>query len=141
MVLIDKDRVSFETLGVEDVAQKMGLLKPLENVPTQNAAAYKGVEVDTMCAENKESLVDVREFGIKSVSYYRDQASGNPTYGKNINGAPDVNFVRTGTANCLIKANELLDNLGLELVVLDGHRSPTTQNILFGAFKEKYFEK
>jgi D-alanyl-D-alanine dipeptidase len=141
MVLIDKDRVSFESLGIDELARKLGLLEPLKNVPTQNAASYKGVEVDVACAENKEPLVDVCDYGIKSVPYYREQAKGNPTYGKNIKGAPDVNFVRKGTADRLLEANEKLSSLDLELVVLDGHRSPTTQNVLFASFKEKYFEK
>ena len=141
MILIDSDRVSFESLGVTEKALELGLLKPLENVPTKNAGDYKGVEVDVDCKENQEALVDVCDYGIKSVAYYREQAEGNPTYGKNIKGAPDVNFVREGVAKKLSKINEILDQLGLELVILDGHRSPVTQNILYDSFKEKYFEK
>ena len=141
MILIDNDRVSFESLGIYEKALKLGLLNSLEDVPTQNAGDYKNVEVDVNCEDNQEPLVDVRDYGIKSVAYYRKQAAGNPTYGKNIKGAPDVNFVREGTAKKLCEVNKILANLDLELVVLDGHRSPTTQNILFESFKEKYFEK
>ena len=143
MIWIDKNKISFESLDIEENARELGLLDPLTGVPTQNAGAYKGVEADTECEEYKEPLVDVKSFGVKSVPYYREQA-GNPenkTYKGNIKGAPDVNYVRKGTAERLFEANEMLDNLGLELVVIDGHRSPTTQNILFAAFKEMYFEK
>ena len=111
MILIDSDRVSFESLGVTEKALELGLLKPLENVPTKNAGDYKGVEVDVDCKENQEALVDVCDYGIKSVAYYREQAEGNPTYGKNIKGAPDVNFVREGVAKKLSKINEILDQL------------------------------
>ena len=74
MILIDRDRVSFESLGVTEKALELGLLKPLENVPTKNAGDYKGVEVDVDCKENQEALVDVCDYGIKSVAYYREQA-------------------------------------------------------------------
>ncbi len=141
MILIDSDRVAFESLGIEQKAQELGLLEPLTGVPSYNAGAYKNVEVDSACPENGEPLVDVAEYGIKSVPYYRTQAKGNPTYGKNIKGAPDVNYVREGTAKKLAEVNKKLGMIGLELVVLDGHRSPVTQNILFAAFKETFFEK
>ena len=141
MISIDSNRVNFEDLGVSDKAEEMGLLSPLVNIPVQNAGAYKNVEVDVAGEANKEDLVDVSDFGIKSVSYYRTQAENNPTYKKNISGAPDVNFVRVGTAKKLQEANKILNELDLELVVVDGHRSPVTQNILFLAFKEQFFEK
>ena len=86
MIWIDKNKISFESLDIEENARELGLLDPLAGVPTQNAGAYKGVEADTECEEYKEPLVDVKLFGVKSVPYYREQA-GNPenkTYKGNI---------------------------------------------------------
>ena len=140
-IAIDTNRVGFETLNITQKAEALGLLAPLSDIPTQNAGAYKETPVDVDGEANQEKLVDVRDFGIASVPYYRSQAHTNPTYGKDIPGAPDVNYVREGTGRLLKQVNEILDKLGLELVVVDGHRSPVTQNILFKAFKEKYFEK
>ncbi len=140
-IAIDTNRVGFETLNITQKAEALGLLAPLSDIPTQNAGAYKETPVDVEGEANQENLVDVRNFGIASVPYYRTQAHTNPTYEKNIPGAPDVNYVREGTGRLLKQVNETLDKLGLELVVVDGHRSPVTQNILFKAFKEQYFEK
>lgn len=141
MINIDSNRVYFEDLGIKEKAEKLGLLAPLEDIPVQNAGAYKNTELEADCQNNNEELVDVAAYGVKSVPYYCTQAFGNPTYGKNIPGAPDVNYIRTGVGERLQKANAVLAQLGLELVVVDGHRSPVTQNILFAAFKEKFFEK
>ena len=138
---VDTNRISFNELGIDNIAEKFGLLKRLEDVPTYNAGAYKGVTVNVNGSANKEKLLDVAEFGIKSVPYYRTQAINNPTYNKNIKGAPDVNYAREGTISAMTKANEILAELGLELLVLDAHRSPATQNVLFESFKEKYFEQ
>jgi len=141
VITIDENRVGFETLHLQEKAEKMGLLAPLTDIPTQNAGTYKETPVDVDGEANQEKLVDVRDFGIASVPYYRTQAHTNATYKKNIPGAPDVNYVREGTGNLLKQVNETLGELGLELVVVDGHRSPVTQNILFKAFKEQFFEQ
>ena len=140
VVQVDFDRVGFGELGVESKASELGLLDPIEEFPIYNAAVYKAVPIEVNGAANKEKLLDVAEAGIKSVPYYRTQAKANPTYKTNVAGAPDVNYAREGTINALLKANELLGTLGLELVVLDAHRSPATQRKLFKAFEEQFFE-
>lgn len=138
---IDFDRINFNDLGINEIATDMGLLDPLVDIPSKNTKDYKGISVNVSGKANKEELKDVAEYGIKSVPYYRTQAQTNPTYKKNIKGAPNVNFAREGTINKLQEVNEKLGKIGLELIVLDAHRSPVTQNILFAAFKEQFFEK
>ena len=139
-IQVDRNRVNFNELEVENDALGLGLLEPIVDFPIYNAATYKTVPIDVDGKANKEKLVDVAEAGIKSVPYYRTQAKNNPTYKSNVVGAPDVNYAREGTVDALLKANEILNKLGLELVVLDAHRSPATQRKLFKAFEEQFFE-
>ena len=141
VVQVDFDRINFRELEIEDKALKLGLLKPIEDFPIYNAATYKNIPIEVDGSANKEELVDVAEAGIVSVPYYKTQAKNNPTYKTNVVGAPDVNYAREGTIGALLKANEVLSSLGLELVVLDVHRSPTTQHKLFKAFEEQFFQR
>lgn len=140
-ITIDSNRIAFNDLNIEEKARDLGLLEPLKGVSSYNAGMYKAVPVDVGSPENAEPLLDVKAEGIDSIPYYLTQAHGNPTYNKDIPGAPDINFARKGTIEAMKKANALFQQLGLELVVVDGHRSPVTQDILFKAFQEKFFEQ
>lgn len=141
MITIDKNRINFCELNIDERAAAAGLLKPLTDISDKTAADYKNVPVDVNSPANAEALVNVTQYGVKSVPYYAEQAKECPTYRKTIWGAPYINYARSGVAQKLVKANEILDQLGLELVVVDAHRSPRTQNILFKAFVAKAEEK
>lgn len=141
MIEIDRNRINFNDLGIEPTKETAWLFEPLKNISTKTAADYKNVPVDVNSPENAEPLIDVRKFGIKSVPYYATEAINCPTYQKHIWNAPHINYVRQGIGERLVKVNEILDALGLELVVVDAHRSPRTQNILFKAFVKKAYEE
>lgn len=141
-ISIDKNRINLSKFSQNrlEKARELSLLKPITSVPHQTAGEYKGVKVDTDSKENKESLVDVKDYGILSVPYYLEQAVDNPLYNEAIIGAPDVNYAREGVCEKIKKANEMLDEIDLAIVVVDAHRSPTTQGALFNAFLNKAHE-
>ncbi|MDR1025980.1 MAG: hypothetical protein LBL47_01145 [Lactobacillus sp.] len=138
---VDANRIKFEELNIEDKAKELGLLAPIKDVLVRSSSAYKGMPVDVSSSKNQENLVDMREFGIKTIPYYLEQAQYNPTYGKNIPGAPDVIYAREGVCEALQNVNNDLEPLGLEIVCYDAHRSPATQMKLYKSFLGIAFEK
>lgn len=111
------------------------------DVPMYSTTELKSVIVDPSSERNKEKLVDVTAYGIKSVAYYKYCAANNPTYNSNIDGAPDIIYAREGVCQQLNKANNILSPLGLELVVFDAHRSPATQKKLYMYFLGIAYQK
>ena len=112
IITIDSNRIAFHDLNIEEKARELGLLEPLKGVSSFNAGMYKSVPVDVNSPENKEELLDVADFGIRSIPYYLTQAHNNPTYNKDIPGAPNINFARKGTIEAMEKANTLFQQLG-----------------------------
>lgn len=141
MIEIDRNRINLCELEITPTTKTAWLFEPLKNISTKTTADYKDVPVDLTSPENAEPLVDVRKFGIKSVPYYATQAITCPTYQTNIWGASRINYVRQGVGKKLAKVNKILAALGLEVVVVDAHRSPRTQNFLFKAFVKKAEEE
>ncbi|MDR1694437.1 MAG: hypothetical protein LBR70_04515 [Lactobacillaceae bacterium] len=131
---IDNNRIKFEELDIEKDAEKIRLLTPIPDIPLHNAGAYKGVPVDVNSRENQENLVNLKDFGIRTVPYYLEQAQFNPTYKRNILEAPSIIYAREGVARKMQLINKLLDRLSLELICYDAHRSPKTQLQLFNCF-------
>ena len=140
MKSIDNDRIDFS-----EVETRLGLLRKYISIsiPEQqmlNAGAYKKVEIDE--TESKtDKLVNVNNYGISSIAFYRDEAVYNPTYGVNIEGAPKNVYLRESVCERLQKVNDVLSLAGLELVCYDGHRSIATQQKLWDSFIQKANEQ
>lgn len=142
---IDTNRITLSQCKVFSSSAQTDthLLSPInsDDVPMYSTTELKSVTVDPSSARNKEKLVDVKKYGIKSLAYYKYEAANNSTYNSNIDGAPDIIYAREGVCKQLLKVNETLSPLGLEIVVYDAHRSPATQKKLYMHFLKTAYNK
>ncbi len=145
MLNTDNNRIRLSSCRVFNKVRlsDRSLLTPINraDVPMYSTTELKSVTVNPASPRNKENLVDVAEYGIKYIAYYKQEAANNPTYNSNINGAPDVIYAREGVCKQLQKVNEKLSPLGLEIIVYDAHRSPATQRKLYMHFLRVAHEK
>lgn len=141
---IDKNRILLSDTNAYNNKKLCPLLfAPIKSkdVPMYSTTELKSVTVDINSPENKEALVDMQTYGIKTLAYYRQEAHGNPTYNSNISGAPDIIYARESVCKKIQEANKLLQPLGLEVIVYDAHRSPATQKKLYDFFVHVAEEK
>ncbi len=101
---------------------------------TQTALDYHNIEIDLDGKENKESLVDLTEYGIACSSIYKRPVA---PYYRSFSLALDTVFVRETVACKLIQINKLLTNYKVELLALDGFRPIALQSELWNHFIEK----
>lgn len=87
---------------------------------------YRSWEIDSDAKENKERLVDVRQYGIKGVNHYH--SSQNPPYYKQIPGSTPALLVRETVAQKLAAINRKIERSGIELFVFDAWRPLEIQN-------------
>ena len=140
---IDKNRINFVDTDAYILSHSNHLITPInkQDVPMYSTSELKSVTVDTNSENNKEKLVNINDFGIKSLAYYREEATNNPTYNSNIAGAPDIIYARESVCKQLQQVNNTLSPLGLEVIVYDAHRSPATQKKLYMHFLRVGYEK
>ena len=80
-------------------------------------------------AENKEQAIDVRSYGIAGDNYYF--RTDNPPYMHRAKGAIPELYLREGVLRRLLRVNEELGDLGLELYLYDAYRPVEVQNYFF----------
>lgn len=140
MTSIDTNRINLIETAAYDFAEQTAPINP-DDVPMYSTTELKSVEVDVNSPQNQEELEDLARYGIRTVAYYKNEATNNPTYNSNIAGAPDLIYARSGVAKKLQEANRKLAPMGLEVIVYDAHRSPATQKKLYMHFVRVAYEK
>ncbi|MEJ2116750.1 MAG: M15 family metallopeptidase [Alphaproteobacteria bacterium] len=99
------------------------------------ARAY--VPVDLSDPRASEKLVDVKELGVRSESYYARTDGGNAPYNGPVVGSIPKILLRESVAKRVAQANKTLAKAGLALFALDGYRSLETQVGLWNFFWER----
>lgn len=81
-----------------------------------------------------EPLVDIRAIGIAGENYYARTDGNNPPYNAPVTGSIIGLYVREGVANQLLRVNEALAAIGVELFVWDAYRPVACQEGLWDFF-------
>lgn len=82
-----------------------------------------------------EPLVDLAGLGLLTKSWYDVDDGSNPPYGCKIEGSVSGVFLRSSAAALCVKADRLVQDLGLRLLFVDGFRSPETQRGLWNFYQ------
>lgn len=106
-----------------------------------DASSYRDIAIDFKHPLYSEKLVDLKNYPIQIKSYYNVEDGTNEPYCKKIDGSLESVFCRKQVAEILLRANALLNVYGLELLVLDGYRTPQTQQGLWNFFKNQVAAK
>lgn len=103
-----------------------------------DTADYRGAPVDRAHPLYDEPLVDVAAFGLSHESYYAREDGGNAPYGRPLPGASPTIRLRRSVAEKLARVDDRLRPLALELLVLDGYRTPETQRAIWAFHLEAH---
>ena len=110
-------------------------MQPIPELKSSATALdYHQIPVAVESAQNAESLVNVKRFGIAAQSAYATAAA---PYYQAFDQALNTVYVRSGVATRLLLANEFLREYGVELLALDGWRPIQLQQELWDHFIEK----
>lgn len=84
-----------------------------------------------------EALVKVDDYGLAFNSWYAMTDGSNAPYGQFIHGSSNEGWLRKSFAEKLARANRLLQDFGVELLILDAYRSIECQRGLWTYYWER----
>lgn len=100
---------------------------------------YKNVKIDFQNKIFNESFIDVREMGLSGKNYYYEK--DNPPYYQKIEGSIKGLFLRKSIVEKLIRVNQKLSELGLELYFYDCYRPIAVQYFFYKIWYPNYLKK
>jgi D-alanyl-D-alanine dipeptidase len=103
---------------------------PVPRYPLPGDAWYDSVTFDWRAGPADDDLVDVGNYAVRSNRYYSRTDGENWPYRRQLFSDPRI-LVRRSVALRLASANQRLAGSGLEIMVLDGHRSLAEQQLLW----------
>ena len=106
-----------------------------------DAGSYRDIPMDFDHPLFSDELVNLDNYPIQTRSYYYVDDGTNEPYGQKIEGSLKSVYCRKQVAENLLRVNSLLSTLELELLVLDGYRTPQTQQGLWDFFATKMKNK
>jgi D-alanyl-D-alanine dipeptidase len=107
--------------------------KPIPRALVRSSRDYRQVPV-SKGPRSSEPIEDVRLYGVNAESYYARTDRLNPPYYAPIPGAARVVRARREICRRLARVNARIRPLGLELLVLDAHRTLECQRGLWAYF-------
>lgn len=99
--------------------------KPIPPPPRGGARGYRELSIAFDGAANQESLVDVRDYGIRGENFYAQ--TRNPPYYGAIPGSINALYLRENAARRLRDVNARLAEADLELFLFDAWRPQAVQ--------------
>jgi len=92
---------------------------------------------DTAHEKWNEPLVELKDFSLRTKSWYNSADGTNPPYYVQIEGSIPKVLVRSTVAQMCCMADALVQKEGLRLLFVDGYRSAETQKGLYNFFRSK----
>ena len=103
----------------------------------RSTSLYRTIEVDAGSPLGHDPLVILTRVGVSCDAYYARTDGLNPPYRRRIPGSTPVLRSRREVARRLKRVNSSLKAMGLELLVLDAHRSLECQRGLWKYFRSQ----
>lgn len=126
--MVTKNKIKFNLLREKPINPQ----REIKNL----MSSYQKVKIDKNCDFYCEELVDIKNLGIAGLNYYN--TSLNPPYYQSIPGSiPDLKLRKT-VAKKLLKINNKLKKINLEIFVFDAYRPLSVQNYFYYKWVPRY---